>query len=437
MPTPTLARAKFRSKDGKLEEFEVHFNPVSLDYTITNTLEPSKKGRPAQHVSESTGKLTMELVFDTTDTGEDVRVYTEKVAKLMQPAPGKKGKQAPPVVVFSWGTYSFEGLLESFKEKIDFFSIDGVPLRATVGLTMSRQDKVFDNTSSPTGAADETVEFPLASAGTMEDIAGRAGAPGAAAAIAAANQQESLKSTGASGQFESLRAPGAAIVRLGASASLGPPVAFAGAGFGLSVGASFGLSVGASFGAGLNASLGLSAGASLGESFGAAAGLDVDFGATTTAMTMTTGRQPAGSTGTGTPGDLAPTTSTPASPPQFASTGRAPVATSINNNRASSRAGLPAAGTTSTRGSASAGIAASEGAFARLSAPPVRRFPRLDPASVVDTASEPQGTSVGVGYRIGGQMTTSTASLVTADVGQTMRLADRIRFDRDDGGDDR
>ena len=67
-------------------EIPVHFNPASLQYTITNTLENKGSGNSKkQYVTQSSGKLTFDLVFDTTHNGEDVRLYTGKVAKLMEP----------------------------------------------------------------------------------------------------------------------------------------------------------------------------------------------------------------------------------------------------------------------------------------------------------------------------------------------------------------
>ena len=45
---------------------------------------------------------------------------------------------------FEWGVYQFQGVMESFKETIDFFSADGIPLRALVSIGLARQDKVFD-----------------------------------------------------------------------------------------------------------------------------------------------------------------------------------------------------------------------------------------------------------------------------------------------------
>ncbi|HVG18989.1 MAG TPA: hypothetical protein VNI02_08035 [Blastocatellia bacterium] len=268
-----IKRALLTPVTGTGGEIEVHFNPVSLQLAITNTLEEKGQDKK-QFVTKSVAKLTMDLIFDTTHDGQDVRALTEKVAKFMEPA----DKKAPAIVSFEWGTYKFQGLVESYKETIDFFSPGGVPLRATINLTLSRQEKVFEpsDTSSKfdtQGALEaEAVQMPT---GANQD-ATRAGAlggnPRAGRSIAAANGLASMRfSAGAS-------------LTVSGSVKLGAPVAFASGGAGLSVGgglsasASAGLSIGAGGGAGL--SFGGGAGAGIGASggIGASAGVGISGG---------------------------------------------------------------------------------------------------------------------------------------------------------------
>jgi hypothetical protein len=148
-----MAHARFLPQTGSQQgqEIVVHFNPASLVYIITNTLREQGRGnRRKQYVSQSTGKLTMDLIFDTTHNGEDVRVHTEKVARLMEPVPerGQERRAIPAIVRFEWGTYTFQGMVESYRETIDFFAPTGVPLRASINLTLARQDEVFESSSS-------------------------------------------------------------------------------------------------------------------------------------------------------------------------------------------------------------------------------------------------------------------------------------------------
>src|SRR5262249_7367746 len=107
MSQPT-ARAMFLPQSGRLKDTQipVHFNPATLQYTITNTLKDEGRGKKKkQHVSKSSAKLTMDLVFDTTGTGVDVRVNTAQLAGLMEP--DKADENSPPIVLFDWGAYSF------------------------------------------------------------------------------------------------------------------------------------------------------------------------------------------------------------------------------------------------------------------------------------------------------------------------------------------
>ena len=114
----------------------VHFNPSSLTYTVENSVsQQSGAPKKSQYVAQFSGKLSMDLQFDTTGTGTDVRIDTNQVASFMQPtanapanaqtasAASDSGSnaqsapsKAPPVLNFQWGSYVFKGVMESFKE---------------------------------------------------------------------------------------------------------------------------------------------------------------------------------------------------------------------------------------------------------------------------------------------------------------------------------
>ena len=68
MPTPTppieaLETARFKTvKAAEPIEVTVHFNPASLQYTVSNTLKDEGSGaKKKQYVSQTTAKLTMDL----------------------------------------------------------------------------------------------------------------------------------------------------------------------------------------------------------------------------------------------------------------------------------------------------------------------------------------------------------------------------------------
>ena len=244
--TVALAHFKPLAGDDKGNSIPVQFNPASLQYTIANTLnqkDPNNKNS-IQFVSQATAKLTMDLVFDTTMTGVDVRETTDKMAKLLRPY-GKD--KIPPGVEFSWGTYTFTGIVEQYKETLDFFSASGVPLRSGINITLSSNTVVFASTKNYASVdlqgGSEPVVLPD-SAGPSS-VANTLGDPRAARAIASASGSASL------------RFGGGASLAVAGSVTLAPPAAFsAGGGVGFSAGA--GISIGATAG---SAFTGLRAGA--------------------------------------------------------------------------------------------------------------------------------------------------------------------------------
>jgi Contractile injection system tube protein len=247
--------AAFKTTDrGPAVNFPVHFNPASLQYTVSNK-EQGQGSKKKQHVSETSAQLSMDLVFDTTDTGRDVRLDTGEIVKLL--SPDAKAKKAPRMVEFSWGSYSFTGVIEQYKETLDFFSADGVPLRASVSVTLSSKEVTFADPDRAGASVDgdltpDTVDVPEPSGGGPQNspasIANALGAPRAARAIAAAN--------------------GAASLRFGVEGGL-----TVSAGAGVSASAGVGLGLGAGIGASAGASASLSADAGAGVSAGAAASI--------------------------------------------------------------------------------------------------------------------------------------------------------------------
>lgn len=289
----------------------VHFNPASLVYSVENSVAQQSGGpKKVQYVAQFSGKLSMDLQFDTTDTGSDVRLDTNKVALFMQASanataaaqnaapPSANGNssgpppKAPPVLMFQWGTYQFQGIMDSFKETIDFFSADGVALRALVSIALSRQDKVFDEGADLSGPSSAGSLVPSSSGDSALSMATRGGDPGATRQLAAANGLESLRFTNG------------ASMQVGGGVRFNPPAAFvtaptASAGTGLSIGISAGASFDVSAGAqssGLGATFGASASAGVSATAGAFAGLQ-------------SGRTPASSTANLNPLQMLPATS--------------------------------------------------------------------------------------------------------------------------------
>jgi Contractile injection system tube protein len=160
-----LAKAELRELDAKLTKeihpdtwVEVQFNPETLKVSFANQLvQPpgagDQRGTPArQFVGAGTTKLSLQLWFDVTAPlptklparlrgVDDVRRLTERVAYFITPQPNPKNRKQliPPAVRFLWGSFQFDGMMDSLEESLEFFSHDGRPLRASLSLALSQQ----------------------------------------------------------------------------------------------------------------------------------------------------------------------------------------------------------------------------------------------------------------------------------------------------------
>jgi hypothetical protein len=205
MPEPVVVRKarleEIRLADGDRSSevtdpdasLDVQFNPESLKVTYANTLAGGDQsgGSAIQYVSKSSTKLSVDLWFDTSvlDRVTDVRTMTKKINHFFIPIPQGEGL-APPPVRFLWGSFLFEGVMQSMDETLEFFSADGQPLRAKVALSIASQDIQSrinplpgDDARSP-GTRPQT---PATEGEGLQQMLGRSGDPAGWAAVAAAN----------------------------------------------------------------------------------------------------------------------------------------------------------------------------------------------------------------------------------------------------------
>jgi LysM repeat protein len=127
------------------------FNPER--YTVSKSVQLAEVAIPGldapvvQYVRGQSEKITMELFFDTTDSGmvdsvTDVRGLTSQVYQLLKV---DGDLHAPPRVQLAWGTggqlTSYGAtispwlVLESISEEFNLFSPGGVPLRAKLNVS--------------------------------------------------------------------------------------------------------------------------------------------------------------------------------------------------------------------------------------------------------------------------------------------------------------
>ncbi|TIX49633.1 LysM peptidoglycan-binding domain-containing protein [Alteraurantiacibacter aquimixticola] len=139
---------------------DVLFNPT--EYTLAKSAQfaeipiPGLDSPLLQFVRGQAETLTVDLFFDTTDakgTGADAEPVTVKTDAFYQLIKIEAESHAPAVILFSWGgeafpghrtyetlagqnRYGFKGVVESVRQRFTMFSSLGVPLRATLSLTI-------------------------------------------------------------------------------------------------------------------------------------------------------------------------------------------------------------------------------------------------------------------------------------------------------------
>lgn len=148
-----LEKAKLTCDDPKIT-LEADFNPQSLriSYRTQGTGSSSrasvgqgaengtKTGSSNQRTGYTTSLSSLELLFDTSETGEDVRNKTLKIARMLH----LPNSNSAPTVIFQWGSFHFRGTIDSIDETLDYFSEEGKPLRATVSISMSMNEERKD-----------------------------------------------------------------------------------------------------------------------------------------------------------------------------------------------------------------------------------------------------------------------------------------------------
>jgi nucleoid-associated protein YgaU len=182
--------------NGEMEFIPVQFNPTELSFEknaqIAEINVPGLDSPLLQFVRGQNEKLTLELFFDTTESGmgqgaTSVTTLTDRIYELVKIEPDR---HAPPPCGFLWNTKfpgsdvsanignqrrnEFQCIVESVRQKFTLFSPEGVPLRATLTVTL-REYKTLDeqlaqlNLNSP----DRTRSHIVQSGDTLSSIAAR------------------------------------------------------------------------------------------------------------------------------------------------------------------------------------------------------------------------------------------------------------------------
>jgi hypothetical protein len=142
------------------EPIQVQYNPTEItlekNVHIADIEIPALDAPLKQFVRGGSEKLTLELFFDTTEKGMGAGAtsVTTETDKIYQLTKIEASRHAPPICTFKWNAKfpganisdklggsqqrtSFTGIVESVRQRFTLFSPEGVPLRATLNVTMA------------------------------------------------------------------------------------------------------------------------------------------------------------------------------------------------------------------------------------------------------------------------------------------------------------
>jgi len=135
------------------------FNPKEFSVEKSNQYAevniPGLSSPVFQFVRGNARSVTMDLFFDTYEERTDVRIFTDRITgwdagSMFSSLPGSaKGLMdidselhAPPVCLFVWGAFIFQCILERVSKRFTMFLPEGVPVRATLSVTLKEYREV-------------------------------------------------------------------------------------------------------------------------------------------------------------------------------------------------------------------------------------------------------------------------------------------------------
>jgi len=163
----------------------VLFNPedytLNQDNNFAQVAIPGMRAPILQFVHGNMRTLDMTLLFDTyekhveggrtvNEAGEDVRNLTNRVTDLLKINPET---HAPPVLLFTWGDFSFTSVLARARQEFIMFRSDGVPIRARITATFNEYVDADTLARDPRHTADFTKLHTVKQGEMLNDIAGQ------------------------------------------------------------------------------------------------------------------------------------------------------------------------------------------------------------------------------------------------------------------------
>lgn len=168
-----LIKAVIVNLDIQSPPIPVMFNPPNYELSKTNRFAeiriPGLPSSVLQFVQGDSKTLSMELFFDTTDTGLDVRLRTIPISNLTEP---NSVTRAPPRLLLLWGSLAFPCFLVSVRQQFEYFNAFGLPLRARLTVEFKGHEPMETMLAAlPTSQSEQVSRYVVKTGETVQQIA--------------------------------------------------------------------------------------------------------------------------------------------------------------------------------------------------------------------------------------------------------------------------
>lgn len=159
------------------------FNPaeytVSKSNTYKETSETQANAPKVDFKSVDSRQLSLSLIFDTYESGQDVNKKTQMLWEFMRPkeyrTSANKSKWKPPEVVFEWSGFQFKASITNISQQFTLFTHQGVPVRSKVNVTFKEyidpQDYKKTGTNPTSGAGSSEILWQVVAGDRLDNIA--------------------------------------------------------------------------------------------------------------------------------------------------------------------------------------------------------------------------------------------------------------------------
>lgn len=136
MPNGELVKVEIESREGERVKCTAMFNPKELSLSRKASWKPRSSNMDdpdLEHTESQSSMLSVTLFFDTYEQKIDCWNLIKPLEQMMRIDPALN---RPPLCLFHWGSFVFQGVIESLDQKYTMFLASGMRVRCEVSLTM-------------------------------------------------------------------------------------------------------------------------------------------------------------------------------------------------------------------------------------------------------------------------------------------------------------